>query len=107
MTLRGSAELGDTTIPGSSGTTARRVGLEVAHALRRNLTVTGFTTFARTEYDGQDLRENLSTIGARIEYKLTRTFAIRASFTHERLNSTNQGSDYTANVALVGLRVQF
>jgi hypothetical protein len=107
VTLRGSAELGDTTIPGSSGTTARRVGLEVAHALRRNLTVTGFTTFARTEYDGQDLRENLSTIGARIEYKLTRTFAIRASFTHERLNSTNQGSDYTANVALVGLRVQF
>ena len=107
VTLRGSAELGDTTIPGSSGTTARRVGLEVAHALRRNLTVTGFTTFSRTEYDGQDLRENLSTIGARLEYKLTRTFAIRASFTHERLNSTNQGSDYTANVALVGLRVQF
>lgn len=107
VTLRGSAELGDTTIPGSSGTTARRANLEVAHALRRNLTVTGFTTFSRTEYDGQDLRENLSTIGARIEYKLTRTFAIRASFTHERLNSTNPGSDYTANVAQVGLRVQF
>ena len=107
VTLRGAAELGDTTIPGSSGTTARRVGLEVAHALRRNLTVTGFTTFSRTDYEGQDLRENLSTIGARIDYKLTRTFSVRASFTHERLNSTNPGSDYTANVAQVGLRVQF
>jgi hypothetical protein len=107
VTLRGTAELGDTTIPGSSGTTARRVNLEVAHALRRNLTVTGFASYGRTEYDGQDLREDLSTLGARIEYKLTRTFSVRASFTHERLNSTNPGSDYTANVAQVGLRVQF
>ncbi|MGX1789442.1 outer membrane beta-barrel protein [Bosea sp. NPDC055332] len=107
VTLRGTSELGDTTIAGSSGTTARRVNLEVAHALRRNLTVTGFASYGRTEYDGQDLREDLSTIGARIEYKLTRTFSVRASFTHERLNSTNPGSDYTANIAQVGLRVQF
>jgi hypothetical protein len=107
VTLRGTSELGDTTIAGSSGTTARRVNLEVAHALRRNLTVTGFASYGRTEYDGQGLREDLSTIGARLEYKLTRTFSVRASFTHERLNSTNQGSDYTANIAQVGLRVQF
>ncbi|WP_306222550.1 outer membrane beta-barrel protein [Bosea beijingensis] len=107
VTLRGGAELGDTTIAGSSGTTVRRATLEVAHALRRNLTVTGFTNFSRTEYDGQGLREDYTNVGARLEYKLTRTFAVRASFTHERLNSTAQGSDYTANVSLVGLRVQF
>ena len=107
VTLRGTAELGDTTIAGSSGTTVRRATLEVAHALRRNLTLTGFTNFSRTEYDGQGLREDFMNVGARLEYKLTRTFAIRASFTHERLNSTAQGSDYTANVAQVGLRVQF
>lgn len=107
VTLRGTAELGDTTIAGSSGTTVRRATLEVAHALRRNLTVTGFTNFSRTEYDGQGLREDYMNVGARLEYRLTRTFAIRASFTHERLNSTAQGSDYTANVSLVGLRVQF
>lgn len=107
VTLRGGAELGDTTIAGSSGTTVRRATLEVAHALRRNLTVTGFTNFSRTEYDGQGLREDYMNVGARLEYKLTRTFAVRASFTHERLNSTAQGSDYTANVSLVGLRVQF
>jgi hypothetical protein len=107
VTLRGGAALGDTTIPGSSGTTVRRATLEVAHALRRNLTVTGFTNFSRTEYDGQGLREDYTNIGARLEYRLTRTFALRTSFTHERLNSTAQGSDYTANVSLVGLRVQF
>ena len=107
VTLRGTSELGDTTIAGSSGTWARRVNLEVAHALRRNLTVTGFTTFGRTTYEGQGLREDYTAIGARLEYKLTRTFAVRASFTHERLNSTAPSSDYTANVAQVGLRLQF
>ncbi len=107
VTLRGTSELGDTTIAGSSGTTARRVSLEVAHALRRNLVVTGLASFGRTEYDGQSLREDVTSYGARVEYKLTRTFSVRASFTQERLNSTAQGSDYTANIAQVGLRVQF
>lgn len=107
VTLRGTAELGDTTVAGSSGTTARRVNLEVAHALRRNVTVTGFGSYGRTEYDGQGLREDFAQIGARLEYRLTRTFALRASFTHERLMSTAVGSDYTANIAQVGLRVQF
>ena len=31
---------------------------------------------------------------------------VRASFTHERLKSTDPGDDYTANVYLVGLRFQ-
>ena len=107
VTLRGTSELGDTTIAGSSGTTARRATLEIAHALRRNLTVTGFANFGRTEYDGQGLREDFTSVGARVEYKLTRTFSVRASFTHERLNSTAPNSDYTANVSQVGLRLQF
>ncbi len=107
VTLRGTSELGDTTLAGSSGTTARRATLEVAHALRRNLTVTGFGSVGRTEYDGQGLREDLVSYGVRLDYKLTRSVSIRASFTQERLNSTAQGSDYTANIAQVGLRLQF
>lgn len=107
VTLRGTSELGDTTLAGSSGTTARRATLEVAHALRRNFTVTGFGSVGRTDYDGQGLREDLVSYGVRLDYKLTRSVSIRASFTQERLNSTAQGSDYTANIAQVGLRLQF
>jgi hypothetical protein len=44
------------------------------------------------------------TAGARLEYKLTRSVAVRASFIHERLKSTAPGSDYTANTYLLGLR---
>lgn len=107
VTLRGTSELGDTTIAGSSGTTARRATLEIAHALRRNLIVTGFGSLGRTEYDGQGLREDLATYGVRLDYKFTRSVSVRASFTQERLNSMAPGSDYTANIAQVGLRLQF
>ena len=40
------------------------------------------------------------------EYNLTRTVAVRASYTFEKLKSTSVGSDYTANVFLLGLRFQ-
>ena len=42
----------------------------------------------------------------KLDWKLTRALAVRASFTHERLRSTSPGDDYTANVFLLGLRLQ-
>ncbi|MGL4439332.1 MAG: outer membrane beta-barrel protein [Bosea sp. (in: a-proteobacteria)] len=106
VTLRGSTELADTTIPGVSGSVNRRVGLEVAHALRRNWTITGFANASRSSFDGNGLTEDTYQLGLRTEYRLTRTTAVRASFTHERLKSTTPGSDYTANIFLLGLRMQ-
>ena len=56
--------------------------------------------------NGITLREDTTTLGARVDWKLTRTVAVRASFTHERLKSTSANSDYTANAYLLGLRLQ-
>lgn len=106
VTLRATTDLADTTIPNVSGSINRRASVEVAHALRRNWTVTGFANLSRNEFDGISLTENTWQMGLRTEYRLTRTVAVRASFTHERLNSTTPGADYTANVFLVGLRLQ-
>ena len=106
VTLRGATELADTTVPNVSGSINRRLGVEVAHALRRNWTVTGFANVSRSGFEGNGLTEDTYQIGVRTEYKLTRTTSIRASFTHERLKSTAVGSDYTANIVLVGLRMQ-
>jgi hypothetical protein len=106
VTLRGATELADTTLPNVSGAVNRRLGIEVAHALRRNWTVTGFASASRSRFDGTGLTEDTWSLGLRTEYRLTRTTAVRASFTHERLQSTAPGSDYTANIILVGLRMQ-
>jgi hypothetical protein len=104
--LRAAAALDETTIPDASGAVASRGTLEVQHDLRRNLSVTAAATLAETDYQGIRLREETRAGTVRVDYKLTRSVALRASFTHERLTSTSPGADYTANVYLLGLRFQ-
>jgi hypothetical protein len=104
--LKGSVELADTTLPNVSGASSRKAEVQVVHALRRNLSLTGYASFAQTAYDGISLSEDVTVVGARLEYKLTPTMAVTSSFTHERFKSTTPGSDYTANIALVGLKFQ-
>jgi hypothetical protein len=104
--LRGTAEMGDTSIAESNGVLFRRATVEVQHDLRRNLSLIGAVTVAEADYRGIDLHEEGFEGSVKLDYRLTRSVALRASFTHERLKSTDSGSDYTANVYLVGLRFQ-
>ncbi|HEX8165059.1 MAG TPA: outer membrane beta-barrel protein [Beijerinckiaceae bacterium] len=102
--LRAQTSVDETTIPFSSGILTRTARLEVQHDLRRNLSVTGIVGVTENDYKGVPLEERTYTAGARLEYKLTRSVALRASFTHERLKSNQPGSDYSANTVLLGLR---
>jgi hypothetical protein len=104
--LRAGTQIAETTIEGSSGALASRATLEVQHDLRRNLSLIGSATFSQSDYRGIDLREDGFAGSVKLDYRLTRSVALRASFTHERLKSTDPSDDYTANVYLVGLRFQ-
>ncbi len=46
------------------------------------------------------------TASLRMDYRITRALALRASYAHERLKSTSPNSDYTADVVLIGARYQ-
>jgi len=104
--LRGSTEMSDTSIEESNGVLFSRATVEVQHDLRRNLSLIGAVTLSEADYRGIDLREEGFAGSVKLDYRLTRSIALRASFTHERLKSTDPGDDYTANVYLVGLRFQ-
>jgi hypothetical protein len=104
--LRGSTEIADTSVEDSNGILFSRASLEVQHDLRRNLSLIGSVSVSEADYRGIDLREEGFAGSVKLDYRLTRSVALRASFTHERLKSTDPGSDYTANVYLVGLRFQ-
>lgn len=106
LTLRGATTLNETTLTGASGAIARTITAELAHDLFRNLTVTALGTYFNNQYQGVSLVENGYTAGVRLDYKITRSIALRASYSHERLGSNQAGDDYTANVFLVGLRFQ-
>jgi hypothetical protein len=106
VTLRGTTSFDETTVSGASGAVVRRITVQVSHALLRNVTITALGTFQDTNYRGVSLDEKYFNGTLRAEYNLTRTVAIRASYSFEKLKSTSPGNDYTANVFLLGLRFQ-
>lgn len=106
VTLKGSTAFEESTITGASGSINRRASVQISHALLRNLTLTGSAAYGERDYQGVHLKEKTLSLGLGAEYALTRTVVVKGSFTHDRLMSTSPNADYTANVFLLGLRLQ-
>lgn len=117
VTLRGSTTTNETTVPNASGAISRKAQVEIAHDLLRNLKITGQASYQVTSYQGENiassftgsstgLNERTVNAGIKAEYSLTRTVVVKASYAYERLKTTVPGADYTANIFLLGLRLQ-
>lgn len=106
FTFKGSTAMDETTIAGASGSINRKVSAQISHALLRNLTLGGLASYSERDYRGFDLTERTLSLGLSAEYALTRSILVRGSFTHDRLKSTAPNADYTANVFLLGLKLQ-
>jgi hypothetical protein len=104
--LNGETRMDETTVAGASGIFASRATVEIRHDLRRNLSVTGSVTLADYDYRGAPIHERSFAASLRLDYRLTRQIALRASYTHEQLKSNLPFSDYDTDVFLVGLRLQ-
>jgi hypothetical protein len=104
--LRGATVLSETTVSGAAGVLTRTFSAQLSHEFLRNLTATLTGSHFTNDYQGAAIYERGYTAGVKLEYKITRSIVIRGSYSHERLNSTSSGSDYTANVFLIGLRLQ-
>lgn len=117
VTLRGSTTTNETTVPNASGAITRKAQLEISHDLLRNVKITGQASYQVTSYQGENisstftgsstgLNERTINAGVKAEYSLTRTVVVKASYAFERLKTTVPGADYTANIFLLGLRLQ-
>jgi adhesin HecA-like repeat protein len=104
--LRASSRIDETTLANSSGVISQNATLEVQHDLLRNLSLIAALGVGRNDYKGVYLKEDTLTGSLKVNYKLTRSVVLSASFTHERLKSTSPGADYSASTYLVGLRFQ-
>jgi hypothetical protein len=104
--LTGLMTVDETTVPGATGIIGSRATLEVAHDLRRNLTITPAFTYFENDYQGVPITEHGYNASIKLDYRLTRQIALRASYIYEQLKSSVPGSDYKANVFLVGMRLQ-
>lgn len=106
FTLTAKSSLDETTVAGVSGTISRDYALQVDHSLRRWLTASAKLSHGTSHYEGMardDKRYGLTTA---LVYSLSRTMQIKGEFRQEWLKSTAAGTDYTASVFLIGLRLQ-
>lgn len=107
FTLRTGTTLSETTLAGAAGILSRNVTLDVVHALRRNFTITGTGSYQTNNYQGADTVERVVTAGVKLEYKLTRSIAIKASYFYQHLESSaGPNASFTANVIMAGLRFE-
>ena len=106
VTLRSLTTLYETTVPAASGEISRSTSLEIAHALRRDLTITASGSVEFDTYPGYPLNQTYYTAGLKAEYKLTRAIVLKGAYMWQRMISNQQGSDFTANILTVGLRLQ-
>ena len=117
ITLRANTTANETTLANASGAMVRTVTAQVKHELLRNLTLTGTAAYQVTSYQGNNLasasqyttvgiNERLLTAGIKAEYAITRGIYVKASYAYEYLKSTVPNSGYTANVFLLGVKLQ-
>ncbi len=106
VTLRGVTSMNETTLADASGALTRSLTATLSHDLLRNLNVTLTGNYFTNNYQGTDVRERGGGAGVRLEYKVTRSLSLRASYMREMLDSSYPNADYTANVYSAGLRFQ-
>ena len=106
VTLKGATTINETTVTGSSGYVNHTGSLQLDHMLMRNLTLSAVGSYGVNDYNGVSLKETTYSAGLKAQYNVTRSLVFTGSFTHTRLDSTASGADYTANVFLLGLKLQ-
>jgi hypothetical protein len=106
VTLTGTTSLDETTLPNSSGALTRTAKLAIAHAFRRYLIATGSIGYSRSAYNGIGLTDELTSADLALEWRLTRSVAVRVRGAYEQLASNGTGRDYEAKLIEIGLRLR-
>lgn len=106
VSLSASTEPGETTLPGSPGYIDRKAGVEVRHAIRRNILLHAGASYEITEFEEIDIDEETTEITGGIEYLLNRNWALTADVAQLWYESSLANSDYEETRVTAGVRWQ-
>ena len=104
--LSGTTTVGESTVPGVSGSLSRDVGLQVDHAFRRWLIGTVKFGYGNDDYVGLDRDDNRYSAGIGLTYKLNRSLQIKGEIDQRWLRSNVGGNNYQETLFLLGIRLQ-
>jgi hypothetical protein len=106
VTLRANSEIGETTVAGASGLFHRQASVTIDHAFRRWLIGSIGVSYGIDDYRGAGRRDDLLGLTAGFTYHMSRYAALKGEVRRVQLRSTEPGADYTANIVMLGLRLQ-
>jgi hypothetical protein len=104
--LNSDTQLGETTLPNTSGVLVHTYTLEVDHDFRRWLTGIGKFTYSTYEYQGDNRSDKTYSIEGDIIYKITRSLWIKGTLRHDILDSNVPLAGSSATVVMLGVRLQ-
>lgn len=104
--LNAASGIDETAVPGASGVMRHEFRLSMDHAFRRYLVGTLSVGWLREDYEGTALVNDYLRTSAALTYSLTRSLALKAEYRNEQFFSSDPSRDYTANIGLVGIRLQ-
>jgi hypothetical protein len=99
-------QIGETTLPGTSGVLVHTYTVEADHDFRRWLTAIGKFTYGTYDYQGDGRFDKTYTVEGDLIYKLTRNFWIKGTLRRDILNSNVVGASSASTVVMLGVRVQ-
>jgi hypothetical protein len=101
------SDLRETTSTGASGRLVSTGGLTVDHELLRNLLLAGNLSLTRDDYEGINRTDWVYRAGFGANYMLNRNLYLGADYDFRKRDADSGGSDFTENVVLVRLQVQY
>ncbi|MGE0848082.1 MAG: outer membrane beta-barrel protein [Hyphomicrobiaceae bacterium] len=104
--LTASTDFTDTTTTGSAGAISRQVGIAARHALRRYLIASAGIRYTVNPYDGVPVEERDLTAELGLDYYVGSNIILFARYQHVDFDSSVPGSDYTADIGRIGVRVR-
>ncbi|WP_411781905.1 outer membrane beta-barrel protein [Bradyrhizobium sp. UFLA01-814] len=99
-------QIGETTLPGTSGVLSRTYTVEVDHDFRRWLTGIGKFTYGTLDYQGDNRNDTIYSVSADLIYKMTRSLWIKGTVRRDWLDSNLAGQSSASTVVMLGVRVQ-
>jgi hypothetical protein len=99
-------QLGETTLPGTSGVLVRTYTFEADHDFRRWLTGIGRFTYGTLDYQGDVRRDKTYSLSGDLIYKMNRNIWIKGTLRRDWLESNVAGASSNATVVMVGVRLQ-
>jgi hypothetical protein len=104
--LNAASGIDETSVVGASGVLRHEARLTMEHAFRRWLIGSVSVGWLSEEYEGTALVNDYLRTSAALTYSLNRSLALKAEYRNEKFFSSVAGQDYTANIGLIGIRLQ-